>query len=140
MSRRYRERHTKLELIPCLALVIIITVAGFIIIDTGFNSNGGNGTTEIRYDLRIELYSSEYNDLSGEIIIKIGDNLYENITIGDIDYVFTTKDYKGTYVLYYQGAENGVGFGPIEFVVATSGLVKDEMFFGVRITVHAITV
>lgn len=139
MSRRYRERHTKLELIPCLALVIIITVAGFIIIDTGFNSNGDNGAVETRYDLRIELYSSEYSDLSGEIIIKIGDNLYENITTDGVNPMFTQQDYKGTYLLYYQGNENGVAYGPIEFTVMTSGLVTDQMFFGIRVTIHALS-
>jgi hypothetical protein len=120
--------------------MIIVAVAGFIIIDTGFNSNGSNGTVETRYNLRLELYSSVHNNLSGEIIIKVGENLYENITIDNLDYVFSTKDYKGSYSLYYQGAENLVSYGPVSFVVETSGLVMDQVFFDVRIIIHAIAV
>lgn len=138
MSRRYRERHTKMELIPCLAIMIIVAVAGVVIIDAGFSGNGGNGTTEVRYKLRIELYSSVYDDLSGEITIKIGDNLYENITTDGVSPMFTEQDYKGTYLLYYKGDTNGVEYGPVEFIVTVSGLVTDQMFFGIRVTVHAL--
>lgn len=138
MSRRYRERHTKMELIPCLAIMIIIAVAGVVIIDAGFSGNGGNGTTEVRYKLRIELYSSVYENLTGIVTTKVGDNLYENITTDGVSPIFTDQEYKGTYLLYYKGIENRVEYGPVEFTVEISGLVTDQMFFGIRVTVHAL--
>lgn len=137
MSFGYRQRHTKLELIPCLTFLIIIGVAGFIIIDSGLAGDGG-GEEETKYDLRIELYSTAYEDLAGELLISENDVTYESLNTTIANLVFSAKAYKGTYTLYYYGDTNGVEFGPVTFTVSVSGLVLDQIFLDVRITIHAL--
>ncbi len=137
MSFGYRERHTKTELVPCLTFMLIICIAGVIVIDTGLTSTNGE-TEDLKYDIRIELYSTEYEDLAGEILIKFEDNVYETLNTSIENPIFSTKGYNGVYILHYTGYTNSVEFGPVGFTVTTSGLVLDQIFLGVRITIHAL--
>lgn len=135
----YKKERTKVDLIPCLSILIVISVAGVVIISSGFTDNGG-GTVDKKYDLRIELYSSEYENLTGRVEIRyINDTMYETIYFGYATPGFSTKDYKGIYNLRYIGEDNGVQFGPVEFVVTGVGLVLDQTFLDVRITIHALS-
>jgi len=137
MSLGYRERHTKMEIIPCFALLVVISVAAFVIIDTGFNSDGGDNVDR-RYSLRIQLYSGTYDDLTGTIELLNDDVVYEILNVTDTDIVFSSRTYKGSYTLYYQGNSNGAQFGPITISITDVGLILDQQYFDVRITINVL--
>lgn len=138
VSKDYRVRHSNCTIATCLVMLLFITGSMIYIWNYATTNHDKNGTiTPMNYTLSISLYAPGTN-LTGTIRILLSSGAtFQILDVTDIGAVNGAYQHPaGTYKLYYEGADNGITFGPITYIVQTKNAVLvDDEFIGVRLTV-----
>lgn len=149
--RTYRVRYSKFEAILCVSMILIVGFGLIYIIGEGFSNRDIDDTTDNDNDVTttpsleelsvlIDLYSDSVADMSGSLTIKQSDGtVYQVLTVDANGIVIEDilLHTKGIYSISYQGTNNDIVFGPIEYDVQNVGmLLVDDLYFGIRITVR----
>lgn len=137
----YRERHSRNTLITCFIMLMIVVGSGYYVITYGLNNSPPEeGEEETGFDVAIELYAPVLN-VSGVIRIYNEDStLFQTLSAdssGNVPGVL--KHPIGNYKLYYDGDENDVNFGPVQYAIGMpNSLLVDHDYVGIRVTIRTL--
>lgn len=140
VGRGYRERHSRTTLISCFIMLVIVVGSGYYIYSYGL-SNDDADVVVTNLSVSIEFYNPAEN-LTGSVrILYLNDTAFVANLLVDAD-GFIEGDVVhpiGSYKLYYEGLDNAITFGPIEYsVVSQDALLIDRDFVGVQVTIRTL--
>jgi len=143
--QKYKARNGILTPYLCIICVVVLFVAGFSILNTGFNAYqiDNNTTTTITnsgvYHLNFTLSSANITKLGGIIEIRnLSDIIVERIIVTDSGFVVSSGTFFGSYKVSYTGTTNSIHFGPILIYITDLGMVHDKTYFGINFIIIAV--
>lgn len=135
LTNRYsKKKPRKIESVPAITTLIVLAVVVFIAIDVG--ATGGTTAANDWYLLRIEMSSDTHSTLNGTLTFEIADGIYEQVDLVDGLPSFTTRQFRGSYTLSFDGV--GVTFSDITISVYEVGLVYNQEVKGIQLRIDAV--
>jgi hypothetical protein len=135
----YRERHSRNTLVVFTLMLVIVIGSAYYIYDYGLNN--ADGDIEVtEFAVSIGFYATDTN-LTGSVrILYMTGTEFQNLTVDSEGVVEGIAMHPiGGYKLYYEGLDNAITFGPIEYnVAAQDTLLIDRDFVGVQVTIRTV--